>query len=104
MLSLTLVFISLFSETILITLDQHHILDKTGHFVGFLLLSWIIHYGIKIELFITTSTLILYAGLTEIGQSYLDFRSGQFSDFIADVLGCLFYFMVIKINAKLRVK
>lgn len=84
-------------------LYQYHLLDKTGHFLGFLLLTWLVNTLIKIDLTPTIITLCVYAGLTEIGQSYLGFRSGQFTDFIADVLGCLSYVLIVYAN-KNRVK
>jgi len=31
--------------------------------------------------------LIFYAALTEIGQSFLGYRSGELGDFIADIVG-----------------
>jgi len=31
--------------------------------------------------------LIFYGALTEIGQSFLGYRSGQLGDFIADIIG-----------------
>ncbi len=88
-------------DSVLIALDKHHILDKTGHFLGFMLLNWVVHYVIKVDIVISTSTLILYAGFTEIGQSYLSFRSGQFSDFVADALGCLMYALLVVLHKRL---
>jgi len=31
--------------------------------------------------------LIFYAALTEVGQSFLGYRSGELGDFIADIIG-----------------
>ncbi|WNC71424.1 VanZ family protein [Thalassotalea psychrophila] len=79
-------------------LYQYHLLDKTGHFFGFFLLTWLVNSLIKIDLKLIIITLCVYAGLTEVGQSYLGFRSGQFTDFIADVLGCLTYVLIVIAN------
>ncbi|WP_405054429.1 VanZ family protein [Thalassotalea fonticola] len=79
-------------------LYQYHLLDKSGHFFGFLLLTWLVNRLIKIDLTPTILTLCVYAALTELGQSYLEFRSGQFTDFIADVLGCLCYVLIVMAN------
>ena len=79
-------------------LYQYHLLDKTGHFFGFLLLTWLVNTLIKVDLTLIIITLCVYAGLTELGQSFLEFRSGQFTDFIADVLGCLCYALIVIAN------
>ena len=79
-------------------LYQYHLLDKTGHFLGFLFLTWLVHSIVKLDLKLIVITLCIYAGLTELGQSYLEFRSGQVTDFIADVLGCLSYVLIVAAN------
>ncbi|WP_160173536.1 VanZ family protein [Thalassotalea sp. ND16A] len=79
-------------------LHQYQLLDKTGHFLGFLFLTWFLDKLIKIDLKVTVFTLCIYSGLTELGQWYLAFRSGQWSDFLADVLGCITYVLIVRAN------
>lgn len=81
-------------------LHKYHLLDKTGHFFGFLLLCWLMDKLLKLELRILIVTLIFYSALTELGQTYLGFRSGQWFDFVADAMGCLCYALIIKANQK----
>ncbi len=82
----------------------HHfqILDKTGHFLGFLFLFWLIDSVLRIKLRVTFLGLVIYAAFTELGQYYLSYRTGQVSDFIADVIGCCCYFIIVGANRKLR--
>ncbi len=62
-------------------------IDTIGHLTSFFILTWVCHSIIKLSLFICVPLLIFYGALTEIGQSYLGFRSGEFGDFIADIIG-----------------
>ncbi|MGL1959267.1 MAG: VanZ family protein [Colwellia sp.] len=66
-------------------------IDTIGHFIGFFILAWVVHSVIKLSLFNTILTLILYGALSELGQFYLGFRNGEFSDFFADICGILFF-------------
>jgi len=62
-------------------------IDTIGHFFGFFFLSWLLHSGLKFPLIPLSIALVVYAGLTEIGQWYLGFRNAELSDFVADVIG-----------------
>lgn len=68
---------------------KHTRLDTTGHFISFFLLGALLHYLIKISLFVSCSCLIFYGALSELGQYYLGFRNAEFRDFYADTLGVL---------------
>ncbi|OUS23288.1 hypothetical protein A9Q98_15550 [Thalassotalea sp. 42_200_T64] len=98
--TLSIVFISVLINysAIASLLHQYHLLDKTGHFLGFLFLTWLVDKLIKIDLKVTVITLCIYSGLTELGQWYLTFRSGQWTDFLADVLGCFTYALIVRAN------
>ncbi len=85
-------------------LNSYHLLDKSGHFIGFLLLTWLVDSLLKLNLIATIVALVVYSGLTEIGQHLLGFRTGQWSDFLADTLGCFCYFLINKANQKLAMK
>lgn len=69
-------------------------IDAVGHFIGFFILTWFIHYFLKLPLFELVITLCSYAALTELAQLYLGYRNGEFSDFIADILGVNFYVLL----------
>jgi len=62
-------------------------IDTIGHLTSFFILTWVCHSVIKLSLQLCIPLLILYGALTEIGQSFLGYRSGEFGDFIADVIG-----------------
>ncbi|MFT7007945.1 MAG: VanZ family protein [Colwellia sp.] len=62
-------------------------IDTIGHFIGFFILAWLVHSLIKLTLIETFITLIFYGALSELGQYYLGFRNGEFSDFYADIAG-----------------
>lgn len=95
------VIVIVFNYTFVIAfLGKYHLLDKTGHFLGFLMLTWLIDKYLNIELKTLVITLIIYSALTELGQTYLGFRSGQWFDFVADATGCLCYALIIKANQK----
>jgi hypothetical protein len=76
--------------------------DKVGHFFSFLLLAWLCHNLVKLELKVTLLCLGCYAALTEIGQYYLGFRNGEFSDFIANISGVCCFYLCLKIYQKLQ--
>jgi len=66
-------------------------IDTIGHLTSFFILTWVCHSIIKLSLLLCIPLLIFYGALTEIGQSFLSYRSGQWGDFVADVIGiCLF--------------
>ncbi|WP_159818586.1 VanZ family protein [Colwellia sp. 20A7] len=68
-------------------------IDTIGHFISFFVLSWLAISVIKLSLLTTFVTLSFYAGLSELGQYYLGFRNGEFSDFFADVAGIVLYIL-----------
>jgi VanZ family protein len=71
-------------------------IDTIGHFIGFFILAWLVHSLIKLTLIETFITLIFYGALSELGQYYLGFRNGEFSDFYADIAG-ISSFMLLKL-------
>jgi len=66
-------------------------IDTIGHFIGFFVLAWLLHSVLKITLLSTLLTLSFYGALSELGQYYLGFRNGEFSDFFADIAGVAFF-------------
>ncbi|GLX82542.1 VanZ family protein [Thalassotalea eurytherma] len=76
------------------TVFQHTQIDTIGHFISFFCLAWFLNAFLKLSLILLTPTLIVFGGLTELGQLYLGFRNGEFSDFFADVLGVLFFVLL----------
>jgi VanZ family protein len=62
-------------------------LDTIGHIIGFFGLTWILVGLLKLPLTSTVICLFFYSALTELSQYYLGFRRGEFSDFVADVVG-----------------
>jgi VanZ family protein len=71
-------------------------IDTIGHFISFFILAWIVHSLIKLTLLKTLITLSFYGALSELGQYYLGFRNGEFSDFFADITG-ISLFIVLKL-------
>lgn len=69
-------------------------IDTIGHFISFFILAWLVHSLIKLTLVETSITLIFYGALSELGQYYLGFRNGEFSDFYADVAGILLFVLL----------
>jgi VanZ family protein len=69
-------------------------LDTIGHFISFFCLAIVTNSLLKFPLLPTTLALSFYASLSEIGQYYLGFRNGEFRDFVADVLGILFFVLL----------
>jgi VanZ family protein len=62
-------------------------IDTVGHIIGFFGLTFILVRVIKLPLINTVICLFFYSALTELCQYYLGFRSGEFFDFVADVVG-----------------
>ncbi len=84
-----LIFIPLFlipSELKMAVLNKIQI-DTVGHIIGFFGLTWILVRILKLPLLNTVICLFFYSALTELSQYYLGFRSGEFFDFVADVVG-----------------
>lgn len=69
-------------------------IDTIGHFIGFFVLTWLVKSILKLSLAHTFYTLSFYAALSELGQDYLGFRNGEFSDFFADIAGITFYLLL----------
>jgi len=70
-------------------------IDTIGHLTSFFILTWVSHSIIKLSLALAVPLLIFYGALTEVGQSFLGFRNGEFGDFLADVVG-IFLFVLTK--------
>ncbi|WP_157442986.1 VanZ family protein [Colwellia piezophila] len=66
---------------------QFPAIDTLGHLTSFFILTWVCHSILKLSLAICVPLLIFYGAFTEIGQSFLVYRSGEFGDFIADIVG-----------------
>ncbi len=62
-------------------------IDTIGHLTSFFILTWVCHSIIKLSLPLCVPLLIFYGALTEIGQDFLHYRTAQWGDFIADVVG-----------------
>lgn len=69
-------------------------IDTIGHFIGFFVLTWIVSSLLKFSLISTFYSLSFYAALSELGQYYLGFRNGEFSDFFADIAGISLYLLL----------
>lgn len=69
-------------------------IDTIGHFIGFFILAWLVHSLIKLTLVETFITLSFYGALSELGQYYLGFRNGEFSDFLADIVGISLFILL----------
>ncbi|ALO34025.1 hypothetical protein CMT41_04255 [Colwellia sp. MT41] len=74
-------------DTIRKRIFQFPAIDTMGHLISFFILTWVSHSVIKLSLRLCVPLLMFYGALTEIGQSFLGYRSGEFGDFIADVIG-----------------
>lgn len=66
---------------------QFPAIDTIGHLTSFFIITWVCHSVIKLSLLLCIPLLIFYAGLSEIGQDLIGFRSAQLGDFIADIIG-----------------
>jgi len=69
-------------------------IDTIGHFIGFFVLAWLMHSLLKTTRALTFFSLSFYGALSELGQYYLGFRNGEFSDFFADVAGISFFILL----------
>ncbi len=80
--------------------------DKIGHFGSFFVLAWLTHQAFKPKLSHLTVGLTLYAGLIEIVQSYLPYRSASWGDVLADLLGIAFFYLTLfcyrEINTQMK--
>lgn len=102
MLILSTAILLFFSSELLLPAELKKIvfrspqIDTIGHFISFFILAWIVHSLIKLTLLKTLITLSFYGALSELGQYYLGFRNGEFSDFFADITG-ISLFIVLKL-------
>jgi len=86
-----------FSTTLLLPIELKNAvfrspqIDTIGHFIGFFVFAWLMHSLLKTTLISTFFTLAFYGALSELGQYYLGFRNGEFSDFFADIAGIVFF-------------
>ena len=69
-------------------------IDTIGHFISFFILAWLLHSFLKLSLTETFFTLSFYGALSELGQYYLGFRNGEFSDALADIAGITFFILL----------
>lgn len=67
-------------------------IDKVAHFGIFVVLAGIMHRAFKAPIWIHILLLASYGAGIEMMQSTLPHRQASFPDFIADVLGAMFYF------------
>jgi len=77
-------------------------IDTIGHFITFFSLTWVVHSIIKLPLQVTVITLVFYAALSELGQAYLGFRTGEFTDFLADVVGIVTFALLKYLYQRIR--
>jgi VanZ family protein len=91
---LLILLLIIFSETLRNFLFELTKLDTIGHFISFFCLALVVNSLLKLPLFTSAISLSFYAALSEIGQYYLGFRHGEFRDFVADVLGILFFVLL----------
>jgi VanZ family protein len=75
-------------------LIEHTKIDSIGHLLGFFFLMWILHSLIKLPLLNSAICVIFYGALSEVGQYYLGFRNGEIRDFVADIIGVLFFVLL----------
>lgn len=81
-------------------------LDKILHFIVFLYLAFLLDLSSKYPLNENKKLLLIlifYAGLIEVIQSFLPYRSAEILDFLFDMLGILVYFIFAP-RIKLRIK
>lgn len=70
---------------------QNPEIDTIGHFIGFIVFTWLVHIFLQLPLVTLTVALVFYSAASEIGQYYLGFRNGEFTDFLANVAGIFTY-------------
>lgn len=75
-------------------------IDSYGHLFSFFCMAWVFHSVLGLNLTTTSLGLIFYGGLTEIGQYYLGFRNGEWSDFVANTLGILLFTIMATVYHK----
>ena len=80
-----------YSSEVRDTVFKNTQVDTIGHCIGFFILTWVLSSLVKLPMQPLIIALIVYAGLSEIGQYYLGFRNGEMKDFVADVIGILLF-------------
>ena len=70
-------------------------IDKIGHFGSFFILSALSHLAFRPRWYVLFFGLIAYAGMIEIVQSYLPYRSASWADFAADILGIIGFYLLL---------
>ncbi len=70
-------------------------IDKVGHFSGFFILSALSHLAFRPRWYLLFFGLIAYAGIIEIVQSYLPYRSASWADLAADILGISGFYLLL---------
>ncbi|MGB0893627.1 MAG: VanZ family protein [Parashewanella sp.] len=73
-------------------------IDKIGHLGSFFALSLLAHLAFKPKWIYLLLGLCLYAGLIEVVQSYLPYRSASWADFAADILGIVIFYIGLYIK------
>ena len=79
-------------------------IDTIGHFIGFFLLTWLLTTFIKLPITVAALTLVFYAAATELGQAYLGFRNGEFTDFVADIVGVASFIFILWLNIIIKAR
>ncbi len=79
-------------------------LDKLVHFLMFLFLSFVYYLEKRALTLLIALFLAFYGAFIEFVQYFLPYRSADFFDWLADVLGILAVFPAIKIFEKLKHK
>ena len=70
-------------------------IDKIGHFGSFFLLAALTHLAFRPKCWYLFFGLIGYAGIIEVVQSYLPYRSASWADLLADILGVLGFYLLL---------
>nr|WP_250885740.1 VanZ family protein [Shewanella jiangmenensis] len=68
-------------------------LDKVGHFGSFFGLAWLTQLAFRPRWYTMLGALALYAGLIEVVQSRLPYRSASWGDIVADLAGVAGFFI-----------
>ncbi len=76
--------------------------DKIGHFGSFFLLAALTHLAFKPKWFYLLAGLVCYAGLIEVVQSYIPYRSASWGDLAADIFGIIGFYLLLLGYRKLR--
>jgi len=61
--------------------------DKVGHFIVFLLLTWLGLFAWPNHAFAVCASMLLYGVAIEVAQSFTTYRHGDPWDWVADALG-----------------